>query len=416
MGVVGLCLALTSGCKSSTAEGGDLPHGGVTDGGVTDGGQPDAGQPDGGGDGGTQPYTSFEAFEQGATEAWCDLKARCGQFSDAHQCTSSVWELLAAHGGLPMTELALQRAVDDGRVHFDGAAAAACVVQLQASSCTGQLPPTDGPCTEALVGRVAETQGCFGDFECGATGYCAMGAECPGTCLRRKAEGEPASRAEECMPGHYVTTSGECTRFVPVGGACPSTGGGIGFGERPWCTPDAYCDEATDICRPRGALGADCGSSSQCTSMLTCTAGKCSPLTPTGGTCERYAPQACQADLQCTATDHAPTGTCEAKGVTGEACFQDDQCGTGLLCRDARGWEDPPVAGACSEPLAVGQACDVQRPYFCTDSAYCSSETSTCQPLLAVGEACTGYEACEVGAACSPEGLCAYVVCEDRTP
>ena len=106
-------------------------------------------------------------------------------------------------------------------------------------------------------------------------------------------------------------------------------------------------------------------------------------------------PQSCNQAFQGTAAAGAP-------------CFINQECvsgsctlppsATGLTC----------IAGTCDAvfvPIAQGENCTIDGPEFqCVDGAYCQvtagGTNRTCQPLLAVGEACSAPDACADGAEC----------------
>jgi hypothetical protein len=105
-------------------------------------------------------------------------------------------------------------------------------------------------------------------------------------------------------------------------------------------------------------------------------------------------PEACRAAFQGTAAAGAP-------------CFISQECVSGSCKLPPSASGLTCIAGTCDAvfvPIAQGGNCTIDGPEFqCVDGGYCQvtpGTNRTCQPLLAVGEACSAPDACVDRAAC----------------
>lgn len=244
------CLLLLTGCEEvrrppggggRSGDGGlgrdsGLPGSADGDAGPNDAGFDDAGRPVLGDAGGAVDRNQFcaELFR-----VRCEANQRCcqgeGRDPSLAECLSRT-PLSSCYGGV---------AFDDGRVRFDGAAAAAILggIEASASRCE-QEPPKRDP----TIGTLGEGQDCS-----------AVGAD--------------FSPFYACAPGLYCVGSetgpAVCRAFAPVGDSCLSRR----------CELLAFCD-ATGRCRGPAALGEACGES-----VAVCAEGHCSD-----GRCRSGAP------------------------------------------------------------------------------------------------------------------------------
>jgi hypothetical protein len=119
----------------------------------------------------------------------------------------------------------------------------------------------------------------------------------------------------------------------------------------------------------------------------------CTGVTPLGGACSdgRQCVQPAGAEANCSFTSGLCTLAIHPEA--GEPCNGTCEDATGSVCivKEAPAGLPPPAdAGAC----------------FTSDGLHCASDW-TCQPSLAVGSPCSGYDFCAKDGYCSTSGVCA---------
>src|SRR5436190_17712275 len=104
--------------------------------------------------------------------AACDALVRCHLFSDTAFCPLYFGQTQTGFNTLS----AGVAGVKAGRIHYDAAAARACIDALAAISCSA-LAAGNGPapeaCKQVFTGTVADGQPCVSDAECLTGGFCA---------------------------------------------------------------------------------------------------------------------------------------------------------------------------------------------------------------------------------------------------
>lgn len=189
----------------------------------------------------------------------------------------------------------LRSAVTAGRISIDAAKLAACEEAAVAGAATlsNQRSLTD--LAEAF-------EACRGV----TTGSQPVGAECIGTmecapglvCSQMKCQ-TPGAEGEKCSPVIEMTMA-----------VVESS-----------CADNLYCDVGDNVCRPRGAKGAACVISRECSEGLQCRNQKCIPAAPS------------KAGEECDDARDCPTGHfCELGGkckplrADGESCLSNTEC------------------------------------------------------------------------------------------
>ncbi len=372
-----VCLAVLSAC----------PAPGACDGGECSG---DASSGGGGGtsiDSGTGGGTTgdagseWERYCSSHRREYCRTLQRCGLFASAMVCESSLTEFDC--GVTPP-------GIADGRVRFDGAAAATCLAGLDAIAC-GALTFTE--CPGVLTGLGVADALCFGsDRECGANLYCDSSMTCPGRCKASAAIGATPTPGQSCVQGAYVY-EGKCVAYAAVGASCAA--------DRE-CVESAFCNLTTTLCEAKHAVGEACGGYGQCLGVLKCQAGRCGSLANVNTACNETT--FCMNDLRC-----GDAGTCLSRGGGGAACTPEtDECTLEFFCNSENTCEHYRDEG---QPCTVtGGECGLSGSLYCT--ADFTSDGGVCAKARPPGEACAAPFECVTGL-CS-NGMC--VGCIDSTP
>jgi hypothetical protein len=266
----------------------------------------------------------------------------------------------------------LARDLAEGRVVFDGAAAAACAAQ--AGDGDPFLPfHVAEACLRVFVGTVPLGNECDGHNQCAGFAYCASSSNtCPGICTARKPLGETCHRDVECeqrvgYAGCDLSTSpGTCTtiRYVHgglVGEPCST----LVVGERRLCTAPLYCDEPSPgdgVCRAPAEAGEACTPGQPCTGTTYCLGNRL---------CEEV-------------TLVTQVGEACAPGIGTRICDNT----ANLFCRDGQ----CVLAGDGSE----NNPCRVDRAGSgaCNAGFYCAPQTQTCVPKKVPGQACSTFDEC----------------------
>jgi hypothetical protein len=258
----------------------------------------------------------------------------------------------------------LSRAVEEGRVTYDGSKVPACLAALEARGCEDTNQRTIDECEAALSGTAKLGEACTVDEECEGAALCDRSASCPGECAPLHRAGEPCSADDMCVDG-------------------------------------LACSDVTGLCARPAAAGDPCG-----------------------GGVERD----CQVGLFCVGDDTAngTPGECAAigsvfAGADGDACDiqQGQLCGDGLACvvvTDAATGDTAANFHFECQPMAgPGDTCTVGLPDPCPSTHYCTARfelgefEGTCAPLPKAGEPCQDTllgDRCASGAVCDPDGKC----------
>jgi hypothetical protein len=150
-------------------------------------------------------------------------------------------------------------------------------------------------------------------------------------CVVGQAEGESCAYPERCQPGLRCTDADECFELVEPGEPCDKAS---------QCPVQFVCPAGT--CEPKPVLGQSCDPLRPCING-TCQDGECQYLS---------ADEECDSSLECEGycdTDVDPS-KCRAPLSEGEACNDNAQCDSGMLC----------IEGQCT-PCA---AADLVPPLF----------------------------------------------------
>lgn len=250
----------------------------------------------------------------------------------------------------------LGRAVEEGRVLFDGTAVPGCIAALEARSCEDTTDRALPECEAALVGTAALGESCTVDEECTGAALCDRSEGCPGVCTTLRRPGEACASDDMCVDGLACSElTGLCVRPAKLGDAC---GGGV----EPECDLGLFCaGEAEE----EGTAG------------------------------------------ECVAIDDI------FSGAEGDACdIERELCGEGLACVVDPGGA---LAFVCRAKAGAGEPCSVGVPDQCPADHYCTARIAiglldgTCAPLPKAGEECVETwlgRSCAAGAVCDPEGEC----------
>jgi hypothetical protein len=292
---------------------------------------------------------TFEQYCSTLNTFTCDYGTRCGIFETRAGCE----DLLSSNAlGIGACS-SLRPSVNDGRIVFDGTAAATCFRDAM-SGCT-----QPASCGDFFAGQVALDGGCFGSDDCVTGTWCdATQLVCPGRCRQRVGAGATVTNSQACLEGlsaQFGMIDGgfgyTCRSAGMLGQAC------AGYAS---CATGLVCNESSSVCEtPRGP-GVACnladGGPSQfqlCAGNLSCQpeAGTsrflCNPLAALGGRCGT-----CRVDLRCVSADGG--AVCMERGLLDETCNRTSECRSGLFCLPNSG---PFGAGKCASPRPLGASC-----------------------------------------------------------
>ncbi|HSS00981.1 MAG TPA: hypothetical protein VLM79_28185 [Kofleriaceae bacterium] len=266
---------------------------------------------------------------------------------------------------------------DSGKAKFDGGKAKSCVDKIAGASCDltdevqrglSLLNPRALPeaCGQAFTGTLHAGEVCTSSAECISQicqGPSCDHACCPGTCTGDAAPaiaklGESCAQAR-CASGSFCLAN-TCTALKPAGSACGDfeeceygaaciSGACIklphsGESCTNFCTDfGAICDPTTKKCVSVALGGETCrgqGFQSDCSSLYSCDAGRCSAGLALGATCTVM--DIC-ADFRafCDIPDNADQGTCVLPKANGGSCLFSSDCDSAFcdiqmfVCADA---------------------------------------------------------------------------------
>jgi hypothetical protein len=252
----------------------------------------------------------------------------------------------------------------------------------------------------------AMPSGCASDADCGPTERCNLAT--------RACEPRPTGGASL---GASCGVAADCASGLCVGGRCSQTCNWLDPASCPggfYCNGMATgtCDQGLCMAGSAGALplGAACGASTDCASLL-CDRGICTtPCIPGGAV-------GCAAGYACQAGSSPGCGSCQQAGALGDACTMNDDCLSGLCATQggrsfctARCDAATPCPGghACvgaesgasvCVPSAGGLGADCDANEDCA-SALCVSEASRdyCTRFCTASEPCPRDYQCVVAA------------------
>lgn len=306
-----------------------------------------------GGTGSTPPTDgtlSRDDYAQQLAEWLCDdLAACCGATQQSFDRAACVTTKHTAE----LHRVASEEA-HSGRV-FDEAMAATCVAKLKE--------------TPASCGYERRVRECFQTYD----GTREIGEECAGKIQCRGS-----------VRGDTACIAGRCTTRLATGDTCQDSPQDNGRCDV--CRPDARCRLTTDgehqcvarharavagdSCQDGGPLdpAAVLGRCETADGLYCSLDGICAPFLPLGASCTLSFE--CGPDARCVA------GTCAPGMQEGEVCTSPfNDCGPGLYCR----WDDGKelIAGHCTVPSAVGEACG--------ESIQCAQDLA-CPPASGPGQ------------------------------
>jgi hypothetical protein len=353
------------------------------------------------------PPVAADSFMDAYASALCDRAARCDVV--ASYLHPSCEDSVRRRFGDDVTA-----AIAADRLVYDEVAAGACLAGLAETECRTDQPgdATLMACLQALSGKVAKGEPCFGAFEC-AAGVCpsVTGDTCPTVCPEVATAGEACSflSGPDCDTRRGLRCSGgTCVLPTIQGSACVDNNG---------CQSGLVCVE--NACGPLRGEGAGCSQDASCAKGLFCAGGDeggiCEARLPLGGACGKDAADTgaslrhvqCEDGLVCKGFGLATAGTtsagaCETPADLDGACAIEPEgmqlfgtgCRDGLVCK----------AGQCAKPPAVGEACG---PHFACglSEAYCDPKTTLCTARKASGEPCSIAPEC-AGGYCGSQGTC----------
>ena len=298
-----------------------------------------------------------ESYGAAVRDATCDLRVRCGQFTDRDSCAA----YFPAGDGAN-----LAADVKAGTTKFDANKAEECVNDIRNTPCDGtsqEARITPAACDAAITGTGLAGDMCFTNDECQSGACAALDPACSGTCCMGScaAAQAPADLGEPCA-----------TRQ---------------------CKPTLTCSNAK-MCVELFTDGMPCDDGTQCAFGLGCvgTPGICHALPKIGELCP---------DGQCAESGATcNSGVCKAVGLTGASCATLADCSLYYPCNSG--------TLQCQPWPKTGDACTA----LCSDGSFCDSTTFTCTAPLANGSACKNDDQCQ-STYCDDSMLCADVqVCE----
>lgn len=219
---------------------------------------------------------------------------------------------------------------------------------------------------------------------CAGRGSCDENSACDdtqGKCVPRVHHGENCLAHAHCHSGLLcagIRLEGTCAEQSAIGASCNQTSD---------CAAGLHCDINTHKCTPQTDAGQTCSTSDGCSPLLYCDFDdkRCKPLPGEGKPCA-YSVRTCLPGLTCyqpSKTDR----TCVKHRKKGEKCSQQNNCMTGLGCKN----------GVCVNLPGNGSKC--LDSLYCK-AGWCDHEAQECKAWHKVGEACHG------GHECGPKGAC----------
>jgi hypothetical protein len=279
-----------------------------------------------------------------------------------------------------------QRAVDEGRLAYDPAAAKACVERFAALDCEGfSFSSLSIACPDAFQGQVATGESCYygeqrifliGRDEC-ASGLCDYQTMCPGKCVTPPAIGEPCV-SSACAADAYCL-DGMCVARKAVGEPCAGNE----------CAQGASCLmlDGTGICGVGQGTGSPCDADHRCAAGLSCLDGACHTKVLDGAHCE--SDFNCSGASICWDSDGDGDDECAAPATIDAPCEGNQRCEAGLYCDMGDG---SLTRGVCKTLPAPPEPCASER---CAEGAWCHHDVDqavgTCRVLGQKDGDCTSF-------------------------
>jgi hypothetical protein len=287
------------------------------------------------------------------------------------------------------------RAIDDGKVDYDGSLVAACTRSLEAAGCGILSSRFESLCPDLFAGHTEAGEECAVDAECEEGLFCRLDSTCPGTCTRLAADGDSCIQHNDCRDGLICGRSQTCVAPAADGEAC------------------------------RGDTGKECDLTSICAGAKGATSGTCTSVDDAfsrgeGEACDPMAGEFCTPDFVCAGIaieDKLPVLQCEPPSdgtschiAVPEACPEEEFCVVAEfeLPPDATRVE---VNGECQPLPGDGEPCGTAQPK--DPPSRCRADTvcvaGTCQRVKRLGGGCTEGSECYSGVCL--EGACAATLC-----
>lgn len=298
-----------------------------------------------------------ETYSAAIRDANCDLRVRCGQFTDRDSCAA----YFPAGDG---ANLAAE--IKAGKTTFDANRAEECVNDLQNTPCDGtsveaRTPPA--ACDAAIAGTGMLGDMCFSNDEC-QSGGCALDPACTdmccaGTCAATQAPadlGEPCA-TRQCKPNLTCSNAKMCVALYDDGMPCD---------DDTQCNYGLGCVGAPGICHALPKIGELCPDGECAEIGATCNSGVCTKLGLTGASCVTLAD--CSLYYPC----NSGTLQCQPWPTTGEPCTA--LCSDGSFCDS--------TTNLCTAPLGNGTTCktdDQCQSTSCNDAKVCA-DVEVCEP------------------------------------
>lgn len=328
-----------------------------------------------------------EQYNSEVYKAICSHFATCGIAKSADTCFKYYQTLLGAYASVG-TNL-YDKAIELGKIKYDGAAAARCLSGYSNSACSLSaliVPAAD--CRSVYVGQVPVGSAC-GYGQCVPSAFCSseVDAKCPGTCKARVEAGGTATSPAECVYG-LVVISGTCSQPPQEGSSCSTPGP---FGS---CAPGLTCSADTKTCVKPKIAGDTCSTSAPCDIFYTCVSGKCTAPGDVGASCGQAtaAGLGCKIELHCN-NSGTSGGTCAQRLGEGNTCIG-SECNFDLRCSKASATATDKT---CHKPTPLNGPCTTATASDCATGLYCSSSSQTCVNQLAEGTTCTSSDVCNFG-------------------
>lgn len=325
--------------------------------------------------------------------------------ADAEQCTDTTLAVLEA-GGSPPSVVSSQiflsnilpffaYGLDPDDVVTDEDAFAACAAAILDQPCASSGGSEGDNC---VAPQVAEVDAC--DFDLLFIGQRGVGEDCS------------TYSGFECAPGlscdFYSSANGVCVEALSTGDSC--------FADY-HCYGDLLCDYQSGTCVASAGPDEPCAytnpdnpdvgtETTRCAGSLVC-----DPLSETCGSQTCAFGSSCNVESECPAGLSCVKYRCDLRGVTGEECYEDDDCATGScvytgfqnLCHDltdngdacqqhnacVSGFCDP-NAGECAATISVDGACNPALPAEQCSDGFCDG--ANCVAFGDIGDMCPAVQ------------------------
>ncbi len=298
-------------------------------------------------------------FCESYATAFCDYEIRCGQVSSTGKadCVTYIRDAFCA-GAVPSATKGYQT--------FDAMKGQACVDSLTAASCDSL---TSLNCDGLYTATSDTGGGCFVPSDCKNAADSCGGSGCMKTCQVAGELGKPCTKAGTCTAGR-CDASNVCAPPGAIGADC-----------RPFssneCDATGACDSATSKCVALPSVGQACRSlSPRCSGATFCNGTTCQTRLSQGAMCSGG--DSCEAGLTCDFSQNPDS--CQPRKAAGSACIFLGDCQVGLRC----------ISAVCTAPKTAGQPCVLFDD--CADGLLCDPVLRACTPStssLKAGDSCT---------------------------